>query len=98
MKLQVLPRVIRLIGMRREAYARAKQLHHDFAIDKILGTTETDETDFRERGDVFILTRRSPKSRPYSGTVVSLGVGEAALPARQTRCSAFEEDRVLQRL
>jgi hypothetical protein len=36
--------------MRREFMAARREVaHHDFAVDEILGATETDETDFQKR-------------------------------------------------
>ena len=38
-----------LIGMRRELVAFGDELaHHDFTIDEVFGTAQTDETDFQD--------------------------------------------------
>jgi hypothetical protein len=37
--------------------------HHDFAVDKIFGATETYETDFQKGGPALILAGRSPEFR-----------------------------------
>ncbi len=37
-----------LVGMRRQLVALGRKLaHHDFAIDEVLGATQTDKTDFQ---------------------------------------------------